>query len=279
MKNVFKILCLIIGALFTSCDQNKANATLDYSTKSDSALYSYNLGWKQIMDEGYYSKAEKSYRRALEYDPNFLVGQSVLARLTRDLDERLALYENLEANKSNITGDERLILDVYLALTHFTNVREQNPDKAKKVIADVLQLAYDNFKIIVHKYPDQTYLKAEYIEILHSLYGPQASLDSLNALTSNQQKDNPFLLGYSATINAELENFDVALQQAEQLESLMKNQSVPKPSVVYADIYFRMDSLMLAKKHIDFAYALDSLNVDAGRLKVKIDQELADRGM
>jgi len=228
------------------------------------------------MDVGYYSRAETSYRKVLEYDPDFLIGQSVLARLTRDLDERLALYANLAANKNNITGDERMILDVYIALTNFTNIREQNPDKAKDALSEVLQLADSNLKIIAHKYPNEVYLKAEYIEILHSIYGPQASLDSLNKLANNLE-ENAFLLGYAATINAELENFDVALKQANKLEQMMSEMDVPKTGVVYADIYFRMDSLELAKGYIDKSYALDSLNVDASRLRVKIDNAIIMR--
>ena len=43
------------------------------------------------MDYGDYSEAEVSYRKALSFDDNFLVGQSILARITPDLEERLAI--------------------------------------------------------------------------------------------------------------------------------------------------------------------------------------------
>ncbi len=273
MKTTLFIFTALIFLFFISCEKQKPINKVSYSSKSDSALYYYNLGWQQIMDEGYYSKAEQSYRKVLEHDPDFLIGQSVLARLTRDLDERLELYANLEANKKKITGDERLILDVYIALTDFTNIREQYPDKAKDALSEVLHLADSNLKIIAHKYPNEVYLKAEYIEFLHSVYGPQASLDSLKSLTNNLE-EIPFLLGYAATINAELENFDIALKHAKTLEQMMSNMVVPKPGVVYADIYFHMDSLEIAKAYIDKSYALDSLNVDASRLRAKIDNAI-----
>lgn len=40
------------------------------------------------MDEGRYGEAEVSYGKALAYDAEILVGKSVLARLTLNLDER-----------------------------------------------------------------------------------------------------------------------------------------------------------------------------------------------
>jgi len=86
-------------------------------------LFYYQLGWRQIMDEGNYGPAEVSYRRALQFDPKFQLGKSVLARLTPNLEERLRLFEEIQQEKITITGDERLILDVYIGLTHFTNVR------------------------------------------------------------------------------------------------------------------------------------------------------------
>ncbi len=246
-----------------------------YSTDSDSTLFYYQKGWQQIMDEGHYGPAEASYRKALSFDINFLVGRSVLARLTTDLDERLQLYQELETHKQKIKGDERRVLDVYIGLTRFTNLREQESEKAAEVLNEVLALAEANFRKVVHRYPNEIYLKSEYIEILHSRYGPERSLDTLEALTTAAQKDNPFLLGYAASLHAEMGDFDAALQKAERLDALIDDPQIPKSHAVFADIYFKMDSLKIAKKYADQAVQLDPRNLDASRQKTAIDQKLS----
>lgn len=245
-----------------------------FSTDSDSTLFYYHLGWQQIMDEGRYGEAEVSYRKALEFDPDFLVGIAVLGRLTTSLEERLVLYDRLEKEGQKITGDEALILEVYTQLVAFTNIREQKPELAVSKIKEVFKLAERNLSEIVQKYPEAVYLKAEYIEFVHAIYGPQAALDTLDKLTIAEQKNNPFLLGYSASMHAELDSFGLALKLAEQLENIQNNSALPKSHAVYADIYFQMDSLKKAKIYADKAASLDPRNLDATRLKEKIDRSL-----
>ena len=90
-------ICSIL--LLSSCKKSSDNQKVDYSSVSDSTLFYYELGWKQIMDFGDYSAAQQSYRKALTFDEHFLVGKSVLASLTLNLDERLSLYNTLEKRK------------------------------------------------------------------------------------------------------------------------------------------------------------------------------------
>lgn len=274
MRN--SILFILSLAIF-SCQQpnNDFNDNqLQYSTQNDSTLFYYRKGWQQIMDEGRYGQSEVSYRKALRFDPDFLVGKAVLARLTLDIEERLQLYKELEEQKEDITGDERLLLDVYIGLTHFTNLREQGADNAREVLNEVLNLAFKNFGVVVRKYPEEIHLLAEYIEIIHSLKGGEASLDSLAAINPNH--NNPFLLGYTASMQAELKNFDFALEKAKELESQFKDKTTPKPYAVFADVYFKMDRLELAKKYADKAFELDPRNLDAIRLKNRIDKRMQE---
>lgn len=273
----YRILFLSLVLLSCNIGGSERNTSLKYSSSSIEAMTAYRKGWIQIMDEGRYGAAEISYRKALEHDPNFLVGKSVLGRLTLDLNERLAFYKELQNKKNEIQGDERLVLDVYSALVNYTNLRDQHSLGAKKVIGDALKLAEKNLKKIVHKYPEEIYLKAEYIEILHSLYGPQQALDSLAVLTSASQKENFFLLGYSASMYAELKNFEVALSQANKLKEIINDTTVPKSYAVLADVYFKMDSLKLAKTQVEKAHQLDPKNIDASRLKEKINQKIKDK--
>jgi tetratricopeptide (TPR) repeat protein len=83
------------------------------------------------------------------------------------------------------------------------------------------------------------------------------------------------LLGFSATLEAESGNYEKALLNAKKLESVINDRNAPKPYAVFADIYFQMDSLELAKKNADKAVLLDPRNLDASRLKDKIDARLS----
>ena len=266
-----KLFYLVLIALIHSCSEHSTFEHPIYkSIANDSALHYYELGWKQIMDEGNYGPAEISYRKALSHDPNFLIGKSVLGRLTLDLEERLKIYDEILQNKETITGDERLILDVYTALVDFTNARELDLPKLTEKRQNVFQLAEENLKKIAHKYPLEIYMKAEYIEFLHSSYGSKSTLDSLELLTTAEQKENLFLLGYQAQMIAEMGQFEIALEKAKYLKEITNGEDFPKPYAVLADIYFQMDSLKQAELNAIKANEMDPKNLDASRLLEKI---------
>ncbi len=270
---MMKYCCLTayIFIFLSSCNRNIGENSVKYSTNSDSTLIYYKKGWEQILDFGDYTAAEKSYRKALTFDSNFLIGKSVLARLTLNLEERLALYKLLENKKHEIKGDERLVLDVYIALTKYTNLRDQKDYQAKEALQEALKLSEKNFGYVVHKYPQEIYLKSEYIEVLHALYGAETALDSLNFLTSDAQKSNPFILGYKAVLTAESKNYKEALTYANTLAEILKDKNVARPDAILADIYFKMEDYKIAKIHADKAIKIDPRNLDASRLKAKID--------
>lgn len=276
LKSSFKTPFILISfsLLMLFCTPKPESILLEFSTQSDSTMYYYDLGWEQIMDWGDYSAAEASYRKALSFDSSFLVGKSVLARLTRDLEERLSLYNELEREKESITGDERLILDVYIALTYYTNLRDQRSGETNNALQEAFKVGEKNLKVIVHKYPEEVYLKSEYIEVLHAIHGPQVALDSLNNLMINSQLRNPFMLGYKAIMLAELKKYDEALKIAKELSGQMKGQQVAKPDAILADIYFKMEDYQSARRHADLANKIDPNNLDASRLKAKIDELL-----
>jgi len=227
------------------------------------------------MDYGQYGDAEATYRKALSFDPNFLIGQSVLGRITRDLEERQKIHQVLLEKRGKIQGAERKILDVYIALVYYTNLREE----ASKNTANALQKAYKtgekNLREIVYQYPGEIYLKSEYIEILHALYGPKQALDTLDRIILPIQHENPFLIGYQAIMHAELKNFDKALVLAKKLEQ--KLTGYPKASAILADIYYKKGDFQNANTYVNKAIEMDSLNLDASRLKVKIELALTDK--
>jgi tetratricopeptide (TPR) repeat protein len=214
MKYAFYTLLTFF--LFACSQENPAKhpsntGRLSYSTTSDSARHYYDLGWQQIMNEGRYGQSEVSYRKALEFDPGFLLAQATLARLSLDREERLSLYDSMTVHRDKLPADERLVFDTYYNFVHFTNLRDKDPAAAREFLLPVLGKAEANLSTIVHRYPEEPYLKCEYLEIINSNQGPEAAIDSFKVLTANRHADNHFLLGFAASLYAETGNFDEAL--------------------------------------------------------------------
>ncbi len=246
---------------------------LNLSTPSDSAIYYYYEGWHQVMDVGDYTASEKAYRKMMEHDRDFLVGLSLLGRITRDLAERELIERTLLERKDELSGDERLLLDNYIELVKLTNLRETNPDKAKAQLTRAFQSGEKNLRVLVHRYPNEIYYKAEYIEVLHRNYGAQAALDSLYHIATTEQQEEPFLLGYTANMEAEAGNFDKALSKAKELSEKIVDEQSPKPHVVFGDIYFKMGNFDKAQEYITVALQLDPGNIDAQRLEKRIKEQ------
>lgn len=180
---------------------------LSLSTPSDSAMYYYYEGWRQVMNVAIYTQSEAAYRKMMDHDPNFLVGLSLLGRITGDLNERKETENRLEQNKLAINGDERLLLDNYIALVKLTNLRATDSAAAIMQMEKTFKSSELNLRVIVHHYRDEIYYLAEYIEVLHHNHGPQHALDALYHLANVQQQSVPFLLGYVANMEAEVGNF------------------------------------------------------------------------
>mgnify|MGYP000220683420 CR=1 FL=1 len=68
---------LFISFVLFACS-NTNESYLKYRANSD-AIAQFHKGWVQIMDEGRYKEAVVFYRKAVEYDADFLIGKNVLA--------------------------------------------------------------------------------------------------------------------------------------------------------------------------------------------------------
>ncbi len=272
MKASLSILFLMV--LMASCQKEEysANDLFQLSTESDSAAYHYTEGWKQIMDYGNYSQAEVEWREAKTFDKDFLLNLAVLARVTQDLEERIALTKVLESRKDELNGDERQVLDIYLALTHYTNLRDHESSLKDSALNAALDLSYSNMPGVVNRNPEEVYLKSEYYETLHRRIGAKQTLDSIQILTLPSQIDNPFILGYRASLYAEIENYDAALLVARRLVSAIGDRSIAKPYAVLADIYFKQGDYARATLNVERAYSIDPNNLDILRLKDKLDE-------
>ena len=269
MKSSLRSSCVLIFTFFAA---SISAQKLKMSTTSDSCLYYYYQGWTEVMDDGNYTAAEQSYRKMISFDSEFLVGLSLLGRISLDKEERKTIEATLQKRKSEIKGDERLLFDVFLELLTLTNLRGQDPEKAKIQRIRAFEVGEKNLRIITHRYPDDVYTKAEYFEVLNYHHGPKGALDSLYRISSTNQLQNPFILGFAAELEAELGNFDNALKMAGQLRANLINRKVPKTYVVLADIYYKMGKKAEAKAEVDRALILDPGNIDAQRLKIKIEE-------
>jgi len=264
MSLTTKLLCVASLLLAGTTHAQK----LPLTTNSDSALYYYYEGWRNVLDLGHFTNSEKAYRKMYQLDPDFLVGASLLARITTEPVERLNLLEFLENKKPNLVNEERLLLDVFIELIKLYSYRENKlEEKTIKQLEIAFDLAENNLRIITDKYPDDTYYLAEYIEVLHHNYGAQIALDSLAAKSTPKQTENAFLIGYRAQLQAETGAYEEALQNASKLEQTLIDEAAPSVYVVYANIYNLMGEKAKALESIDRALDTDPGNLSAQRLK------------
>ena len=78
----------------------------------------------------------------------------------------------------------------------------------------------------MHTYPEESYIKAEYIEVLHAAYGAQVAIDSLQKLATQKEiKEVAFFKSYLASLEAELGNYDAALSYVDEVV-IMHNLSL-----------------------------------------------------
>ena len=266
--------CLITFLLiFAEAAAQTEDGLLPLTTQSDSAKHFYYLGWQQIMDYGDYTAAERSYRKSVAYDPDFILGHSLVGRISSDYKERIKLLHLIEERKHETTPDEALVIDFSCRLMEFLNARDElDSTKMAEKLKVALLTGLQNVGLIGQKYPNEIYYIAEYFEVMNYLYGPQKTLDTLRAYNASYKKPAPFLIGYESTLEADLGNYDNALELAFKLKKCLKDKKVPKPYAVLGDIYLKKGDLEKANKYINKALELDAGNRAVQRLKKRADQ-------
>lgn len=241
---------------------------LPLSTTSDSASFYYELAWEHVLNHGNYGASEAAFRKMTKHDPDFLVGLSLLGRISEDSLEQRQIFDKVELGKHKIKGDERLLLDVFVELHRLRLIRKENPEKAKTQVKKALELGQKNLGFLGKKYKDESYYQAEFIESVHYVQGPQAALDSLKTLDQNPLM--PFLQGYKALLLAKTGRMEAAFLISDELLLRFPRGTVPKPFMVKADLYERKGQLRLAMKFVEKVLEIDPQSVDALRLKDKI---------
>ena len=270
---------LISGLLlsFSSCDVEKQTSTFDYGTKNDSARFYYLKGFHEILDNGRWTESERSYRKALEFDPDYPLGKSLVGRITRNLDEREKLLEELLSVQDKVSPDEQLLLEVYLSSMESYNNRDKGIKASAESMAKRKQMVESNFREFVRKYPDDDYVKAEYIEWLHVIHGPKAALDSLNLLATVEQKKLGFYISFAASLELELGNLDQAVALSRDLKKLMADSTYTSYMKLKAEISIAQDSMQKAKRYLDQILAIDPNHIIALGMLLKVEAQIDER--
>lgn len=266
--------CTTSGKKNAATSATRTNTLFNYGTENDSARFYYLKGWTEILDNGRWTASETAYKKALEFDPNYTLGKSVAGRLEKNLIERKELLQELTKNKDKVSSDTKLLLDVYLLSMQTLNNRDEGIKSSPEFTTKRKRTAETNFRKFVHKYPEDDYVKAEYIEWLHFIHGPQIALDSLHSLATERQKKLGFYISFAASLELELGNIDKAIALAKKLKPLMRDSTYLSYLKLKAEIYLAQDSLAQAKKYIDQVVRIDSNHILAVRLQSEINQKL-----
>ncbi|WP_282050156.1 hypothetical protein [Maribacter aquivivus] len=265
----------LVFILFTSCQQkqNKSSTNLavyTYGAKNDSAVFYFNKGWEHILNYGQWTLSEKAFRKAVDFDSTFIVGKALVGKNTTNLNERIQILNDINNSQIKVSEDDQLILEVTRITLELFNARGQNVKLDEDFISNFLTTAEKNYRTFIHKYPNESYIKAEYIEVLNAIYGAKIALDSLHILTSPKQKKVPFFISYAATLESDLGNFEKALSIADDFNNQINDPNIPQPYVLYGSIYLKMDSLSLATSNLDKALQLDPNHIFAQRFKTQL---------
>ena len=189
MKHLLSQLLVMVVLAFYACSSPQP---YDYGTESDSARYYFQLGWQEILDNGRWTESEATFRKAVELDPEWLLGKSLVGRITRDAAEKQQLLKDLQLNMTQAGPDERKLLEVNMLSIAASVNRDRGTSNTAEFNKIRREIAEKNFGAFARKYPEDNYFKAEYIEFLHANHGAQTALDSNGEHTCSQGADAYF---------------------------------------------------------------------------------------
>ncbi len=266
----------LIVLLTASCSSPTTNIGFDYGSQSDSARYYFLKGWEEILDNGRWTESEIAFRKASDFDMEWLLGLSMVARITRDLDERKEILEFLLQNIDQVDPDERMLLDVNILSHIAANNRDQGMPNSQEFNQSRRVLAEKNFGAFARKFPEDNYFKAEYIEFLHANHGAQMALDSLKLLALPNQLKLGFYITYQAALNLELGNVDKAKELLAEYKSIHTNPSYLSPMVLEAQILQAEQKLEEALILMNQVIEADSNHLIAVGMKARLEQQITN---
>ena len=270
----FVIVILIGIILLPSCSSSSVNSEYEYGTESDSARYYFLKGWEEILDNGRWTESEIAYRKAIEFDPDWPLGKSMVARITRNPKEKEQLLRELQQDSRQLDPYERILLDVNkLSIAASVN-RDRGIPNATEFSQNRRELAEKNFGAFARKYPEDDYFKAEYIEFLHANHGAQVALDSIEKLANGRQKKLGFYITYVASLELELGNLSKASSLLQEYKTQFPYPSYTSPLMLEAQILEAHDSLAKALELIERVVEIDSNHLIAVNYKARLSSLL-----
>jgi len=273
------LMISLVGCTFLliSCETKQGSTTFDYGTQSDSARHYFFKGWEEILDNGRWTESENAFRKAMEFDPDWILGKSMVGRITRNLPERQEILAELQVIKDKAGDDERLLLDVNLLNLEAANNRDLGNVNSEEFTDSRRQLGEVNFGQFSRKYPHDNYFKAEYIEILNANKGAQIALDTLYSIATAYQLSLGFYMSYAATLELELGNIERVNILADKLKEKYTDSSFTNHKMLKARIYLAQDSLQKAKEIIEDVIDMDPNHMIATGMLSQLKNKIQDR--
>ncbi len=270
IRHLLSSLSIIV--IIISCTPAASIESFDYGTQNEDARAYFLKGWEEILDNGRWSVSEMAFRKAAELDPDWLLGKSMVARITQNLEERQEILQYLEQNLDKANPDERMLLDVNIQSHIAANNRDQGIANSPEFNKRRRELAELNFGTFAHKYPEDDYFKAEYIEFLNLNHGAQTALDSIKHLANARQQNLGFYISFAASLELELGNIDNAEELSAKLDRTLTEPSYLSPKVLKAQILMAKDSIDEAFTLINKVVASDSKHIIAKGMQQRLKQ-------
>lgn len=269
-KALFSFLLLALLSQFSHAQVK----SFTYGTHDPEALQYYEQGWAYILDKGEWQKAEDAFRLAVAKDPEFLLGWSQVGRISHDPKERAAIFEKLKKQQDELSTWEKSLMEVYLSSLEIIDLKDRGIPITPEKVRQFYQTSEQHFSAFLKYFPHERYVHAEYIEVIHGIYGAQAGLDSLALHQKNGLELIPFLISYKAQLLAETGQFELATQTAAVLEKRLNDPNLPIIPFTYGYIAFENEEYEVAATLIDKTLSMDPKHVIAQRLQKKIQDQL-----
>ncbi|MFT4785522.1 MAG: hypothetical protein ACJAZM_002811 [Cyclobacteriaceae bacterium] len=257
----------------TACQNHNNYTAFNYGTQNDSARLYFEIGWSEIMDNGRWTASETAFRKAVILDTTWLLGLSMVGRITRSLPERQTILAKLERRKNLASPYERMLLDVNMMSLKAANNRKLGVTNTEEFSQKRSELALTNLGKFIEQFPADNYFKAEYIEHLHASFGAEAALDSLRKLARPEQMSLGFYVSYAANLELEMGHIEAAKSHLATLQSIMPDTSHTSPLMLQAQIFLAQDSLLLAKALIDQVVRIDSNHMIATGMQSRFNTQ------
>lgn len=248
----------------------------DYGTRSDAAREAYLRGWEEILDLGEWTKAEESYREAARLDPEFQLAWAQVGRISNDPSERASIYNRLKSIQADSSWESKL-LEVYLGSLELIDSKDRGIAIKPEQVTHFYEISFKNFGEFLDIFPREIYVRAEYIEVIHSIHGAAATLDSIQSDENLGIESNPFLISYKSQLWAELKDFDKAEEALEELKKRLSSSGFPSIAFTEAILNFEMGEWKKAEFLVNQTLSLDSKHTLAKRLKKQIEDRLKNQ--